>query len=133
MNDINNKNLSIVLCAILLITAPIILNFILLLPAYIPERLIIGTPQSWLEFWPVYIGAMGTFIMAIMTYKTIKQNAELIKSQNTPRLSSSLAIGKECLYVEIKNTTLVPAHNVKVSIVDNSNEGNIYGFDSLCN
>lgn len=133
MLKIRNKWFKMILCALVLIAAPIILNFILLLPAFVSEQLIIGTPQFWLEFWPIYIGAIGTFLMAIMTFKTLKQNAELIKNQNTPKLSCSLAVGKDCIYIEIKNTASVPAHNVKIDIVDNTKSGKIYDFDSLRN
>lgn len=123
----------LVLVAIIAILAPIVFSFVLLLPSCIPEKWIIGDPNYWHTFWPNYIGAVGTLLMAIMTYKTLRQNDHLIKAQNTPKLSCSLAVGKDCLYIEIKNTTSVPAYNVKVSLTNNTTKENIFDFDSLCN
>ena len=119
--------------AIIAVLAPIIFNFVFLLPSCLPQRWLIGNPEYWHAFWPIYIGAFGTLLMAIMTYKTLKQNDQLIKEQNTPSLSCSLSVGKDCLYIEIKNTTSVPAHNVKVSLTNNATNEKIYDFDSLCN
>lgn len=123
----------LVVIAIIAILVPIVLNFILLLPSCIPQKWLIGNPDYWHTFWPTYIGAMGTLLMAFMTYKTLKQNDQLIKEQITPKLSCSLAVGKDCLYIEIKNTASVPAHNVKVLLTNNTTKENIFDFDSLCN
>ena len=127
------NNWKYIVVGIIIVLAPIILNFILLLQIGIPEQLIVGDSKLWLSFWPTYLGALGTFLMAIMTYKTLKQNDKLIKKQNTPKLSCSLAIGKDCLYIEIKNSTSVPAHEAKVSLANNTTKESILDFDSLCN
>ena len=127
-----NKFLFVAL-AIIAVLAPVIFNFVFLLPSCLPQRWLIGDPGYWHTFWPTYIGAFGTLLMAIMTYKTLKQNDQLIKEQNTPRLSCSLSVGKDCLYIEIKNTASVPAHNAKVSLTNNTTNEKIYDFDSLCN
>lgn len=123
----------LIIFAILAILAPVVFSFILLLPSCVPEEWLIGDPSYWHSFWPTYIGAFGTLLMAIMTYKTLKQNDQLIKEQNSPKLSCSLAIGKDCLYIDIKNTASVPAHNVKVSLANNTTKEKILDFDSLCN
>lgn len=125
-----NKYL-IVILAIIAILVPVIFNFVLVLPSFLPQRWLIGDPTYWHSFWPTYIGSLGTLLMAIMTYKTLKQNDQLIKEQNTPKVSCSLSVSKDCLYIEIKNTASVPAHNVKVSLTSNTNE-KIFDFDSLC-
>lgn len=127
------NNWKYVVVGIIIVLAPILLNFILLLQIGIPEQLIVGDSKSWLSFWPTYFSALGTFAMAIMTYKTLKQNDKLIKEQNTPKLSCSLAVGKDCLYIEIKNTSAVPAHNVHVSLVDHTEGKGIFYFEELCN
>lgn len=122
----------IVILSVIAIIAPILFNFVLLLPSCIPQKWLIGNPNYWHAFWPTYIGALGTLLMAIMTYKTLKQNDQLIKEQNTPKLSCSLAVGKDCLYIEIKNTSSLPVHNAKVSLANNSTKENLLDFDSLC-
>lgn len=127
-----NKYL-IVILAIIAILVPIIFNFVFVLPSFLPQRWLIGDSTYWHSFWPTYIGAFGTLLMAIMTYKTLKQNDQLIKEQNTPKVSCSLAVGKDCLYIDIKNTASVPAHNVKVLLANNTTKEKIFDFDSLCN
>lgn len=127
-----NKYL-IVILAIIAILVPVIFNFVIVLPSFLPQRWLIGDPAYWHSFWPTYIGALGTLLMAIMTYKTLKQNDQLIKEQNMPKVSCSLAVGKDCLYIDIKNTASVPAHNVKVSLANNTTKEKIIDFDSLCN
>lgn len=127
------NNWKYILVGIIIVLAPILLNFILLLQIGIPEQLIVGDSKLWLSFWPTYFSALGTFAMAIMTYKTLKQNDKLIKEQNTPKLSCSLAIGNDCLYIEIKNSASVPAHGAKVSLAKNTTKESIFDFDTLCN
>ncbi|MBR5352828.1 MAG: hypothetical protein IK126_03870 [Bacteroidales bacterium] len=107
---------------------------------------IIGDPKDWLTFWGVYLGSIGTLIMAVIAFSSLKQNDLLAKQnedqlkeikrqweeQNRARLSCSLAIGKDCIYIEIKNIASVPAHNVNVSLEDYTEEKGIYEFDTLC-
>lgn len=126
------NNWKYIVVGIIIVLAPILLNFILLLHIGIPEQLIVGDSKLWLSFWPTYLGSLGTFLMAIMTYKTLKQNEKLIKSQNTPKLSCSLSVGNNCLLVIIKNISSVPAYNVGLSLINKTNIKEIYKFDSLC-
>lgn len=132
------------LVLLIIVTIPIVINFILIIPAPVPNKLVVGTMSDWLGFWAVYLGASATFAMVFVTYKTIKQNDKLIaqnneqldeikrqwKEQNRPRLSSSLSIGREFVMVDIRNTSTTPAHNVKISLVNNTNK-DILHFNEL--
>lgn len=60
---------------------PIILNFILIIPAFTN---IVGTETDWLEFWGTYLSAIASFVMVFTTWKTLEQNREqlnLMKKQ----------------------------------------------------
>lgn len=125
------NNGKIIMLGIIIVLFPILLNFILLIRIGIPAQLIIGDSKSWLSFWPTYFGAIGTFAMAIITYKTLKQNDKLIKERNTPKLSCSVAVGNSCLLVVLTNISAVPAYDVEISLINKTNK-EIYNFDSLC-
>lgn len=127
------KHLWVLVIAIAFLALPIILNFVLLIPSPIPQQWLIGEPDYWLTYWPTYVGAIGTLLMAIMTYKTLQQNSIILKKQETPKVSCSLAIGKDCIYIEVKNIASVPAHNVKISLINNTSKKSIYRFNELCN
>ena len=117
--------------AVVVICLPILFNFLFLLPSIIPVKWLIGNPEYWLTYWPVYIGSIGTFAMAMTTFMTLLQNKELIKAQNTPKLSCSLAVGNSCLLVVITNISSVTAYDVKISLINKTNIKEIYNFDSL--
>ena len=118
--------------AVAVICLPILFNFLFLLPSIIPVKWLIGNPEYWLTYWPVYIGSIGTFAMAVTTFMTLLQNKELIKAQNTPKLSCSLAVGNSCLLVVITNISSVTAHDVRISLTNKTSIKEIYNFDSLC-
>lgn len=118
--------------AVVVICLPILFNFLFLLPSIIPVKCLIGNPEYWLTYWPVYIGSIGTFAMAVTTFMTLLQNKELIKAQNTPKLSCSLAVGNSCLLVVITNISSVTAHDVRISLTNKTSIKEIYNFDSLC-
>lgn len=129
---------------LIIVTIPIAINFILIIPTPVPNRLLVGTISDWLGFWAVYLGASATFVMVFITYKTIKQNDTLIvqnseqlkeikrqwKEQNRPRLSCSLSIGREYVMIDIRNTSPTPAHNVKISLINNTKK-DILRFNEL--
>jgi len=118
----------------ILVTIPIAINFILVIPAPVPNKLVVGTMSDWLGFWAVYLGVLATLVMVFITYKTIKQNDKLIaqnneqlneikrqwKELNRPRLSCSLSIGREYVMVDIRNTSPTPAHNVRITLINNT-------------
>lgn len=141
------KNLSRLLCkfVILLLAVPILLNFVLMIPSPL-SKWIIGSPNDWLSFWGNYIGAIGTFVMAVIAFVTIKQNDQLVeqnkdqldelkrqwKEQNSPKLSCSLGINRNSVFLEIKNISSVSAHNVTISIETNMQNNDIYDFEEWC-
>ena len=73
---------TITLITIGFICIPLLLNHLLLLPSIAPQEALIGTPKDWLSFWSAYLGAGGTFLMAFITYRTIKQNDVLVNQNN---------------------------------------------------
>lgn len=116
------NNWKYVVVGIIIVLAPILLNFILLLQIGIPERLIVGDSKLWLSFWPTYLGAIGTFAMAIMTYKTLKQNNEQLyelkrqwEEEHRPRINISIAIYRKALFIKIKNIGVGNATDIKMS------------------
>lgn len=141
------KNLSRLLWkfVILLLAIPILLNFVLMTPNPL-SKWIIGTPNDWLSFWGNYIGAIGTFIMAVIAFVTIKQNDKLVeqnkdqldelkrqwREQNSPKLSCSLGIHRNSVFIEIKNSSSVSAHDVMISIDANTQNDDIYEFKEWC-
>lgn len=57
-----------------LIAIPILINFILLIPAFTP---IVGDSCIWLNFFAVYIGSITTSIISFcILYKTLQANHE---------------------------------------------------------
>ena len=131
---------------LVILALPFILNFILTLPSPIPENWRLGKPEDWLNFWAIYVGSFCTFLMALIAYKTLKQNEKLVeqndlqlkeinrqwKEQNSVKLSCSLAVCSNGLLIEITNTSPVPAHNVKVVLENNTTEIDDDLFQDLC-
>lgn len=57
-----------------LIAIPILINFVLLIPAFTP---IVGNESIWLNFFAVYIGSITTSIISFcILYKTLQANHE---------------------------------------------------------
>ena len=59
------------LIAIVTISFPVILNFVLLIPAVTP---IVGNSDTWLSFWATFLGAVASFGMIVFTAISLKQN-----------------------------------------------------------
>ena len=66
-------------------------------------------PNDWLGFWGSYLGAIGSFIMAIIAYYALLKNneqLEYIKKQDRPYLHASIRKviqQKETSYIDDKN------------------------------
>lgn len=58
------------------IIVPIILNVILLIPAFTP---IVGDNTVWLSFFGSLIGALASFVMIFFTAKTLEQNKQQLE------------------------------------------------------
>ena len=124
---------------VIIILIPIALNFILNRESPIPQQYIIGDAKDWLSFWGVYIGSIGSLIMAGVAFVTIMQNNRVAKQneallaqnkeqlyelkrqweeQNKPVLSSTLSVSDNDLFLEIVNTSSVHA-SVDKCVIDN--------------
>lgn len=57
----------------LLVGTPILLDFILSRNNPIPQIPIVGDSKDWLTFWGAYIGALASFVMVVVAYKTLKK------------------------------------------------------------
>ena len=119
-----------------IILIPIILNFVVILPSPIPEKYIIGSPKDWLSFWAVYIGSIGSLIMAGVAFVTIMQNRRMVvqnkkiiaqnkkqlneivrqwEEEHRPRINISIAIYRKALFIKIKNIGVGNATDIKMS------------------
>lgn len=121
---------------IIIILIPLILNFLVNLPSPIPGKYIIGTPIDWLSFWGVYIGSIGSLVMAGVAFVTILQNSrmaaqnkkiiaqnekqlnEMIRQweeEHRPRINFSIIIYRKALFIKVKNIGQGNATNIKLS------------------
>ena len=101
---------------------PIMLNFILLIPAFTN---IVGTKTDWLEFWGTYLSAIASFAMVFITWKTLEQNREQLDEikrqwdeQNKPKVFCSLEKDNSDILLVIYNASSNVATDVRVSIVN---------------
>lgn len=107
----------------LLVGTPILLDFILSRNNPIPQIPIVGDSKDWLTFWGAYIGALASFVMVVVAYKTLKNNSDQLKElkrqweeRNTPYLSCALSVYDGVLVIEIVNSSDIHAKNVKCKI-----------------
>ena len=107
---------------IALILTPIILNFVLLIPAFTP---IVGDNNTWLMFLGSLIGALASFIMIFFTALTLKQNKEQLevlkkqwREEHTPIIVCELVPYDKTreLKLHVYNPTNVVADNVLITI-----------------
>lgn len=132
---------NLIICDLIIISIPIFLNFVLSMPSPIPSKYIIGNSSDWLSFWGVYIGSIGTFLMALIAVASLKQNDKLSSQnerlilqneaqlseikrqwdeQNTPVLSCGLSVHDGLLVVEIVNSSNIHANNIRCNIANHS-------------
>ncbi len=84
-----------------------------------------GETGDWISFWGAYLGAIGSFAMALIAYKTLQKNDEqlkYIKEQNRPYLSASIR-----KYIQQKETgnnlsNLYRSHTYYLSIANHGNQ-----------
>lgn len=67
----NSKRFFWVIVLLLLVAFPFVLNKIIILPAFTD---IAGDETTWLSFWPMYLSAIASFAMVLITVLTLKQN-----------------------------------------------------------
>lgn len=70
----------LIFLAIALVIIPLIIGKLVIIPSFLGS--FAGSAADWLLFWGTYIGALATAIMAWLTYKILRQNEKLIKSQD---------------------------------------------------
>ena len=108
----------ITLCIIVFIAFPFVLNMLLLHPCIFDT---VGDGTIWLNFWPVYLSAIASVIMIVLTYKMLKQSQQqMIEMQteayyralkriedekakiNEAHYPVALAKGKKAKYTELR-------------------------------
>lgn len=112
------KNTGIIVIAfcLLIIVGPLTLNWLIL-----GERQfdIVGDASDWLQFWPVYLSAIGTIAMTIVTFCTLranqKQMANMIASEGA-QLVFSLYSDYEYVLLKVTNVGRSVARNIQLSI-----------------
>lgn len=102
------------------IIVPIILNIILLIPAFTP---IVGDNTVWLSFFGSLIGALASFVMIFFTAKTLEQNKQQLDElrrqwddEHLPYLSCQLISSGNYFKLRILNSAKVVAKDVSVDI-----------------
>ena len=121
---------------VFIIVVPIFLNFLINLPSPLPQKCIIGNAKDWLSFWGVYIGSIGSLIMAGVAFVTILQNNRIVEQnesllnqnkeqlnelkrqweeEHRPRLNVSIIIYRKAFYIKIKNIGKGNAKDIRLS------------------
>ena len=102
----------------LIIVVPLTLNRLIL-----SERKfdIVGESTDWLQFWPVYLSAVGTIAMTIATFCTLKaskkQMASMIESEGA-QLVFSLYSDYEYVFLKVTNIGRSVARNIQLRILN---------------
>ena len=95
---------------------PLILNRLILIERRFD---VVGEATDWLQFWPVYLSAIGTLIMTVATFYTLranqKQMASMIESEGA-QLVFSLYSDYEYVLLKVTNVGRSVARNIKLSI-----------------
>ena len=111
---------SFIIVFLVILAIPIILNFVIQLPAIFP---VVGEPVNWLMFWATYLGAATSFLMIVYTALTLKQNKEQLdelkrqwNEAHQPAIFAYMMSHESYFYICIKNTSIVPLRDVKISI-----------------
>lgn len=117
------------------IAIPIILNTVLLIPAFTP---IVGDNTIWLSFLGSLIGALASFAMIFFTAKTLEQNKlqlNELKRQwdedHSPYLSCQLIVSGNYFKLRVLNSASVVADNVSINIQNCLEGTNIFRFGKL--
>lgn len=108
------------LFAVVTIIFPLLLNFLLLIPAFTP---IVGNSDIWLSFWATFLGAVASFGMIFFTAITLNQNnaqlAELKRQweeDHRPHIVFDLICQSGMYLLRIRNIGKYDATNIKLEI-----------------
>lgn len=108
------------LFAVVTIIFPLLLNYLLLIPAFTP---IVGNSDIWLSFWATFLGAIASFGMIFFTAITLNQNnaqLEELKRQweedHRPHIVFDLICQSGMYLLRIRNIGKYDATNIKLEI-----------------
>lgn len=123
-----------------LIVIPILINFVLLIPAFTP---IVGDNTTWLSFFGSLIGALASFFMIFFTAKTLEQNKEQLfelkrqwEEEHRPHVGIRIIVYNHAYFFEYFNSGKEDAYGIKISINDSfysllDNQGREYFKNAL--
>lgn len=100
---------------LLLMALPAIINSCYFVPAL---NEIFEKPQKWTEFWGTYLSAIASFLMVLITYKTLEQMKKQWDDEHRPQLE---------LYF-IKETDIIKGYRIEILNIGKSPAKDIY-FD----
>lgn len=107
---------------LVLVILPALLNLCYFIPAL---NEILEEPKKWTAFWGTYLSAIASFVMALITWKTLGQNSEQLNEirrqwneQNKPKVFCSLEKDNLDILLVIYNASNSVATNVCISIVN---------------
>ena len=101
---------------LLLVAVPLLLNWLILQGRRFD---VVGEATDWLQFWPVYLSAIGTIAMTIATFCALRANqkqiANTIESEGA-QLVFSLYSDYEYVLLKVTNVGRSVARNIRLSI-----------------
>lgn len=101
---------------LLLVAVPLLLNWLILQDRRFD---VVGEATDWLQFWPVYLSAIGTIAMTIATFCALRANqkqiANTIESEGA-QLVFSLYSDYEYVLLKVTNVGRSVARNIRLSI-----------------
>ena len=99
-----------------IVVLPLLLNWLILSERQFET---VGEAKDWLQFWPVYLSAIGTMAMTVATFYTLKANqkqmANTIESEGA-QLVFSLFSDYEYVLLKVTNIGRSVARNIRLSI-----------------
>lgn len=101
---------------LLIIVVPLLLNWLILRERQFD---IVGEATDWLQFWPVYLSAIGTMAMTIATFCTLKANQKQMENMvvsEGAQLVFSLCSDYEYVLLKVTNVGRSVARNIQLSI-----------------
>ena len=101
---------------LLIIVVPLLLNLLILRERQFDT---VGEASDWLQFWPVYLSAMGTMAMTIATFCTLKANQKQMENMivsEGAQLVFSLCSDYEYVLLKVTNVGRSVARDIQLSI-----------------
>lgn len=99
-----------------LVAVPLLLNWLILQDRRFD---VVGEATDWLQFWPVYLSAIGTIAMTIATFSALRANqkqiANAIESEGA-QLVFSLYSDYEYVLLKVTNVGRSVARDIRLSI-----------------